>query len=145
MKVAALMISAVIVIMLLAAAITSIDDFRMTDQADPFNVTTGDNVTTATVTLSQELFGDETRNASVSSNLTSDAPIASSYDDDTQVLTITGLTASESRRLTITYSIDALTDYWGAGIAARMWPLILIIGVLAIVVGAVYAASHRGD
>lgn len=145
MKTAALMIGAVIVILLLPAAIISIDDFRLADQEDEFIVSTGGAETSKDVTLSQELFGDETRNASVSSNVTADAPIASSYASATQALTVTGLAVSESHRLTVTYKIDALTDYWGAGTGARVWPIMLILGVIGIIAGAVYNATRRGD
>lgn len=142
MKTAALMIGAIIVSLLLPATVTAIDDFRLTDQVDLFNSATGGGETTVDVTLSQELFGDETRNASVSSNLTTDAPIASSYVSGTQVLTVSGLIASESHRLTVTYKIDALEDYWGAGTATRVWPIMLVLGVLGIIVGAVYNATR---
>jgi len=145
MKTVALMIGAVILMLLMPAAITSIDDFRMTDQEDQFITTTGAADTDSDVTLSQTLFGDETRNATVSSNVTADAPIASSYVSATKVLTVIGLEASESHRLTVTYKIDALTDYYGAGTGARVWPLMLILGVLGIIAGAVYNATRRGD
>lgn len=143
MKTAALLIAAVIVILLMPATLISIDAFRLTDQEDEYNVTTAAGVTAYNATLSQELFGDNTALASVSSNLTTDAPIASSYDN--QVLNVTGLTADASRRLTITYSRDNLGDYWGMGTVARVWPLMLGFGVLGIVVAGVYNATRRGE
>lgn len=145
MKTAALLIAAVILLLLLPASILAIDQFRLTDQEDPFNVTTAANVTLSTVTLSQELYGDETRNASVSSNVTDDAPIASSYNSATQVLTVTGLQESETRRLTVEYKIDRLGDYFAAGTGAKVLPVLLILGILCIIGGACYLAFRRGD
>lgn len=132
--------------LMMAAILESIDAFRLTDQEDPFNVTTGAGITSAAVALSQELYGDETRYVSISSNLTTDAPIAYSYTSANQSLTVTGLTANTSRRLTCTYSIDRLGDYWGAATATRVWPLMLVLGGLGIVGGAVYSAMPaRGN
>lgn len=145
MKTAALMIGAILVILLMPATLLSIDDFRMADFQNEYNVATGAGENTTSVTLSQELYGDETRNAIVTSNVTADAPIASSYTSSSRALLVTGLAASESRRLTVDYQIDALEDYWGAGLGSRVWPLFLILGVLGIVAGAVYNATRKGD
>lgn len=145
MKSVLLIIGAVIVIILLPATLTSIDDFRAKDQIATYNVDTGGGVTTATVTLVEDLFNDLTANVTISSNSTDDAPIASSYSSTTNVLTVSGLIASESRQLTVTYKIDALADYFGAGTGARVWPLMLVLGVIGIVVGAVYNATKHGE
>lgn len=146
MKSAALLFAVIAIALMLPAMLLSIDDFRLNEQEDPFNVTTGAGTTSQGVGLSQSLFGNDTIHASVSSNLTTDAPIAYSYTSANQTLLVTGLTASASRRLTITYDIDALGDYWGAGTATRVWPLLLIFGGLAVIVAAVYVAleSRKG-
>lgn len=145
MKAATSIIAAGIIILLLPAMILAIDQFRLVDQEDPFNETTGGAETSVTVTLSQDLFNDETSNASVSSNVTDDAPIASEYNSTTNVLTITGLEADTSHYLTVTYSIDRLGDYFGAAAGARVVPVLLILGVLCIVGGAGYQVFRRGE
>lgn len=145
MRTAALLISAVLVILLMPAAIEAIDGFRLQEYTNDFNVTTGGGVTTATVTLSQPLYGDETRNAVVSSNLTTDAPIASTYIAATKVLTVIGLQASQTHRLSVEFKIDRLGDYFGAGIGAKVWPLLLILGTLGIIAGAIYTATRKED
>ena len=145
MKAASNLIAAGIIILLLPAMLLGIDQFRLVDQVDPFTVDTGGGVTTANVTLSQDLYGNETRNASVSSNVTADAPIASSYVSATNVLNVTGLQASTAHYLTVTYSIDRLGDYFGAGASARVVPVLLILGILCIVGGAGYQAFRRGE
>lgn len=144
MKSAGLLIAAIIIILMMPACLVSINEFRMAEQVDEYNVTTGGGVTEADVVLSQDLFSDETRNADATSNLSSDAPIASTYASATNTLTITGLEASADRRLTVTYQIDALSDYWGAGTGTRVWPILLILGVLGVVTGAVIYATRRG-
>ena len=145
MKAASNLIAAGIIILLLPAMLLGIDQFRLVDQVDPFTVDTGGAVTTANVTLSQDLYGNQTRNASVSSNVTADAPIASGYVSATNVLNITGLQDSAAHYLTVTYSIDRLGDYFGAGVAAKVIPVLLILGILCIVGGAGYQAFGRGE
>jgi len=146
LKTAALLIAAAIILLFLPAVITSLDDFRLESQIDPFSVTTA-SATTSAVTLSQDLYNDDTVNVdSVSSNYTLDNPIASSYASATNALTVSGLSANVTRTLTVTYEIDALTDYTGAGTATKVVPVLMILGVLCIVGGAGYNAfSRRGD
>jgi len=145
MKSIILIISACLIIILLPAVLLSINDFRMDDYEASYTTATGANATTTDLTLTQELFSDETYNAVVTSNLTSDAPIPSSYVAATQVLTVSGLTASNSRLLTVTYQIDALGDYMGMGILSTVWPIFIGMGVLGIIVAAVYQATKKND
>ena len=145
MKSVILIISACMIILLLPAVLLSINEFRMTEYEEPHIITTAAEVTTSDITLSQELFSGETYNAVVTSNITADAPIPSSYVSSTQVLTVTGLEADNSRTLTITYEIDALNDYIGAGLGATIWPIMLVLGVIGIIVAAVYQATRRND
>lgn len=145
MKSAALIIAVVIIILALPAVLVSLDDFRLDEQVDTYVVTTDNVTTTYSATLSQDLYNDDTRNASVSSNYTSDAPIASSYTSASNTLSITGLAVSRTRMLTVTYDIEGLNDYFGAGTGARIIPLLIILGTLAVVAGAVAYAWHRGE
>lgn len=145
MKSALLVIAACLIILLLPATVAAINDFRMTDYEAGYMVTTGGGETSADVELSQELFNDDTSLVSVSSNSTNDAPIPSTYVDATDTLTIIGLNQSTTRLLTLTYSINALEDYVGAGIASRVWPIFLVLGVIGLIVGAVYNATKHGE
>ena len=80
-----------------------IKGWRTDDVSQGFTVETGASVESANVTLSRDLFNDEvTEVQSISSNI-SETPIANSYTSGTNELNITGLTASESRALTIVY------------------------------------------
>ena len=145
MKSGALIICAVVVLLLLPATLGSINSFRMEEQIDYFNVTVG-NTDNSTVTLSQDLMDDETQNIdTITSNTTTDAPFAYSYTASTNALFVTGLTANVTSRLTVDYNIDGLDDYTGAGIATKVWPMLLVLGSICLVVAAVYNATRRDD
>jgi hypothetical protein len=146
MKPVLLLIGAVLIILLMPAMLLSINDFRMTDKAEDHIVALVSPAVASDITLSQDLFDDATYNViSITSNETSDAPIAATYTAATNVLNVTGLTTDKTRRLTVTYSIAALSSYWGADTGAKVWPMFLILGVLGIIAGAVYVATRRGE
>jgi len=136
-----LIIGAVMVILLLGAAMTGIRDFRSSEYTELHNVTTGGGVTTASVNITQDLFDSETSYATISSNVTTDAPIPSGYTPATNTLAISGLVASQLRQLTIVYRYGQLGDYFAADLGARTWPLFLVLGVIGVIAGAVYSAA----
>lgn len=137
MKDAARLIAVVIIIFFLPAMLLSLDTFRLTDREESFNIASGSSA--SNVTLSQDLYDNDTIFvSSVTSNLSSDAPIASDYDDSNNHLEITGLIAASpaTHRVTVTYSIDNLESYYVAGVAVKPVPALLLLGILSIVVGA---------
>lgn len=143
MKAAILLIVVGLLVLLSPAMLTALDEFRLTDQEDSYVVAAGSSSTT--VTLSQTLYGGRTANVqSISSNVTDDAPIASSYATATKVLTITGLDSSTGHYLTVTYSIDGLTDFFGGQTATRAFPMLFVMAILSITGGAVYLAWQKG-
>ena len=135
------------VILLLGGVFTGIQEVRSTSHTEAFgSVTTAAGVTTANVTLVEDLFGDRTAEVtSVTSNVTTDVPLVSTYTAATNKLLISGLTASQTRTLTVVYKIGRLTDYFGVDTAIRTWPMFLVLGVIGIIAGAVYSASKRGE
>lgn len=143
MKALSLIIGAICVILLLGGALSAINDFRSTSVEEQYDITTGAGVVSANITLVHELFGDNTLSATVTSDSTNDTPIAYSYTSSTRVLMVTGIDAGQSRRLTIDYKTDGLWDYPGASLTARMWPLMLGLGVIGLVVAAVIVAVKR--
>ncbi len=145
MKSALLIIAACIIILLLPATLTAINDFRMVNYTEPHIITTTSPDTTAPVTLTQALYDSSAANAAVSSNNTNDAPLSLSYVSATKVLTVDGLELNKTRTLTVTYKIDALAAYTGAGIAVKVWPIFLILGVIGLIVGGVYNATKHGE
>ncbi len=144
MKSALLIIAACLVILLLPATLSAINEFRMAEHTE-LHVIATTNQTTGTATLTQDLFNDSVVNVSFSSNNTADAPLATGYTAATKVLAIDGLQTSATRTLSITYKIDALTDYVGTGTAVKIWPIFLVLGVIGLVIGGVYNATKHGD
>lgn len=144
MKAVGMILGASLIIMLMPAILISIVNFRATDYTEEHIIALSAPATSTEINLSQKLFGDNTFNVSITSNHTEDAPIPQSYTSLTRKLTVTGLDTDSVRRLTILYKIPALEEYWGADVAARSWPLFIIIGVIGIFVGAVVWASKRG-
>ena len=139
LKAVILLLGVALLLLFSPAMMDALDNFRLDDQADSYVV--GSGVASTTVTLSQALYGGRTANVqSISSNVTDDAPIASSYATATKVLTITGLDNSTGHYLTVTYNIDGLTDFFGGQTAARAFPLLFVMAILAIAGGSVYYA-----
>ena len=138
MRTVMMLAGAMILTVLLVAFITGIDDARMVEFEELHNATTGAGANTTVVTLTQELFNDETRHVTISSNLTSDAPVPSSYATATQKLTVGGLAASETRQLTVGYKIDRLGEYYAMGVALKVFPMLLGLGIIGLIAAAIY-------
>jgi hypothetical protein len=84
-----------------------VKDWRSDPATEAFIVATGGGVTTGNVTLSYDLFQAVTAEVtSITSTVGTDTPVATSYVEATKVLTISGLTASTSRTLTIIYTAE---------------------------------------
>ena len=109
-------------------------------------VTTGVSETTADVVLDEELWKSRTTSVtSITSDNGGDTPVADSYVEATQTLTVSGLVESDTRELTITYEYDALTDYTMMGMLVSWAPVLLLIGIFGLIGGALWAAvSFRG-
>ena len=140
MKSVGTLIGACLIILLLGAVLAGITSFRSAEYEEPHNVTTAGGVTTANITITQDLFNDDTAFATIASNDTDDAAVPSSYTTSTNTLSISGLAASTTRQLTVTYRYGQLGDYWGADLGARVWPLMIVLGVIGVIVGAVVSA-----
>ena len=144
MKAVVMVVGATILILLAPAVMLSIDSFRLAEVEEDHIVTTS-GATTASITLSNELYNDHIYNATATSNVTGDAPIPTSYTSATRALVISGLLDNTSHRLSLTYQIDGLEDFWGAQLGARTLMLFLILGIIGVIVGAVYTATRGGE
>lgn len=103
------------------------------------NVVTGAMETDADVVLDRALWGGATANVlSITSDEVTDVPVANTYTGATNTLNIRGLAADDTRTLTITYEVDALTDYTGMGQMVAVAPLLLFMGVLGAMVFGLY-------
>src|SRR4030042_674822 len=103
---------AILAIFLLLGAFRSpiidgIKGMRIEEQSQGFAVVTGVGASTANVTLSSDLYQDDTAEVtSITSNETGDAPVASTYTAATKVLLVSGLESSKNHSLTIDYNAD---------------------------------------
>jgi len=95
-------------------------------------VTTGVSETTADVVLDYELYeGDVLNVKTITSTEATDVPVASTYTEATRTLSITGLTESKTRTLSITYETVSTNVYTGLGSIVKVAPLIVFVGLLA--------------
>lgn len=110
-------------------------------------VTTGAAETTADVVLDEELWKSRTTSVtSITSDNVTDEPAADSYVEATQTLTVSGLAESDTRELTITYEYDALTDYTMMSMLVSWSPVLLLLGIMGLIAGALWTAvSFKGN
>lgn len=145
MKYIIALFGATLLILLMVSTMGGVTSFRSTAQTQLYNNTTAAGVTSANLTLPLGVLDDSLSGIpSVSSNLTGDAPLASSYISTSKVLNVSGLLESATRQLTVIYRYPALTNYSGVDIVAKWWPLFLSLAIIAVVVAAIVNAV-RGD
>lgn len=81
-----------------------IHTWRTYDQTDNFaGVETGVGVTSANVTLSGDLFQASTDEVQSISSTIEESPVALTYVEATQVLEVSGLSANQTRTLSVAY------------------------------------------
>lgn len=147
MKMAITIIGVILVILLFGTMMGGITNARTDERTDAFGaVVTGGGVTTTDVTLVADLYGDDILNVvEITSDLGTDVPLVNAYNPATNALTVHGLTASQTRTLSVVYKYDALIgDSATAGMFMGFVPLFVVIAVVFIIVGAMVAAFvHR--
>lgn len=125
-------------IILMSAMLTGLVAFRSTSQSADYDVTTAAGATSANVTLILPVLDADIGNiTSVTSNITTDAPLANTYTDAIKRVLISGLDDDAARRLTVVYRTSSLNSYLGADIAAKWWPLFLVLGIIAVITAAI--------
>ncbi len=116
------------------------DGLSQTYSYSASGVATGAGVYSANVTLPQALYNSSVVYVnSISSNTSSDAPSAASYNSVSKVLTVSGLDEALTHTLTISYQISS--TIMNAGQLA-FWTLMRWFWIFVIVgatVGAIYA------
>lgn len=96
------------VILFLLPSTGAMYDFKTDLQTDTFSSITGVGETSDNLTLSEDIYEDDTTTIDLSASLSSDNPAWNAYDTTTHSLNVIGLTANTTRTLTIAYDIDAL-------------------------------------
>ncbi len=145
MKPVMLLLGALVIILLLPSTVPSIQDFRSESFTEAQgSITTAAGITSANVTLTQDLFDDATSEiVSITSSDATDIPLATTYTAASNKLLVIGLNDDASRTLTIVYKIGTLTDFWGVDLASRTLLTFIILGVIGVVAAAVYQGTRR--
>jgi hypothetical protein len=86
----------------------AIYSFRTDVKDDSYYTTTAAGVTASNSTLTKALYLNDTSTIDLFSDLNTDLPTVYAYNTTTHALWVTGLTASQTRTLTISYDYDAL-------------------------------------
>ncbi len=135
------------VVFLLSAMLSQTVAFRGKTINDLFTVNSG--VTTANCSLSLPVMDGDKTNISASSNMTADSALVNTYTQGTggakDVVNITGLDDTVTRQLTITYLTNQLGSFPGVDIAAKIWPLYIVLALLAAITGGIVYAFRHGD
>ncbi len=130
-----------LLILLMAATMGGITAFRASSQTANFAVTTPVGSTSTNVTLPLAVLDDSLINiTSVTSNNTADAPTGTLFISASKLLNITTLNAADTRRLTVVYWSPKLDAFIGVDIAAKWWPLFLVLAILMVCVAAMVHA-----
>jgi len=95
-------------LLLIANVLPDVVDETITDDYyENFSVSTGVGVTTTTETLTYDHYYADLTELSASSDNEDDTPIVMGYDEDTKVVSIAGLKASDTRIMTVDYVREA--------------------------------------
>lgn len=102
----------VIGFILFGALLTAFDGMVYSEVTTSRTVATGVGVSNSTMVLGHELYNANLDNVSdISSTLGTDDPAPGAYDDNTDTLTVTGLTASSSRTISVDYNTARSDTY----------------------------------
>lgn len=85
-------------------------DFRTEVVSDSSTVATAEGVTTGSLVLDKAVYNEDTDTISIISNNTADTPSFSSYNGTTRETAFSGLSANDTRLISISYDADALDE-----------------------------------
>lgn len=133
-------IFAVILLLGFAGPISNgIHDWRIDEVTQTFSVATEAGGTSGSVVLSRDLFKDLVSEVeSVTSNYEGDTPAPGTYTAATDTLTVTGLTESQSRTLTVVYNSEKDDE-----IMQILGPFLTIL-IFGCIIGAIFYYVWKG-
>lgn len=137
----------IIVILILGGSVLPgvVDDVGSDEYSEPFSVVTGVGETTTIETLSYASYYDDLTGLSVTSDNVADSPVVLNYTPASYTVGIGTLAASDSRILTIAYSREAGTQFFGFGSFIRLLPFLVIVGGIIACIFAIYSGiKQRG-
>ena len=111
----------------------AVDAFRSDTKVDELPCTTGSGETTDNLTLTHEVYEDDTTGMTLLSSDGDDTPVLSSYDSTYHSIYITGLADNTTRTITATYYISAMTIWTGIDTLLNMTPMIWYISIVAFI------------
>lgn len=135
MKSVVIVYAAVLLIVCLPILIDGLHDCRTEQYTQNFAEISTGAYTSANVSLSQTLYGDDISSvSSVSSNISGDSPSANTYNPVSKILNVGGLISDSERTLSVTYEIsdqdlDIFTGLSALLIMAGLFLLVVILGL----------------
>lgn len=129
-----------LVLAMMGTVFAGISEAQTDERTDELGSTTGIGETEDDVVLVGSLYGAAiTSVTSIVSSLESDVPVADSYVSGTRTLTVTGLTADQSRILDVSYLVESdIGD--ASNTFLSLMPLFIIVGCLLLIGGAIWVA-----
>lgn len=145
-KVVLSIVGLIVGLMLLANVLPDVvTDTASDDYSEPFTTVTGAGVTSANETLSYAHYFEDLTELSASSDNGSDTPVVMAYNEDTYVVNVAGLAASDSRILTISYVRESNLQFTGMSGFLRLLPMIGVLGLLVACIWGIFSAvKSRG-
>lgn len=137
----------IVIILILGGSVLPgvVDETASDTYSEPFSVVTGVGETATIETLSYASYYDDLTGLSATSDNVADTPVVLNYTAATYDVGITGLAASDSRILTITYDREAGTQFFGFGPFMRLLPFLVIVGGIVACIFAIYSGvKERG-
>jgi hypothetical protein len=141
MKSVFVIIGVIVVILMFGVMISGIKSAQTAERIDLYNSVTGGGDFDTDVVLVGTLYDDDLLNATITSDNALDAPVPTLYVPLTRTLTVSGLVASDTRQLTVTYLYGSLTGAAAsAGTFLGITPLLVAVGVLLLIVAVLVTA-----
>lgn len=133
-------VAIIFLVLMLPGVTTGTESFRTDVKTQSYSVTTAGGATSQNVTLGWELWNNAvTEVTNLSSNMTTDNPVANSYAAAGNLLEITGLAAATTRTVSVSYRTAGLDSYQGAEQASTKLPAV-VIGLIVLIPLALLAA-----
>ncbi len=117
------------------------DSILAPEKTQAITVPTASGVTTATLTLTDGVYENDKANVTLSSSNANDTPVVSSASGKSVV--VTGLEASSTRIMNVTYASDALDNYTGLAAIVKVAPLIVFVSILGVAIGGAYFSFKK--
>lgn len=115
----------------------AIYDFRTDLKVDALPSYTAPAETTDNLTLTHQVYDNDTSSVVVLSSDSDDLPILSAYDDPTHSVLISGLTDNTTRTLQISYDIYALSGWDAIDVVVSRVNLIWFLCIIAFIPAAI--------